>query len=277
MQSVGMKNPTDFTYGPRELTRLLHPAAMCVKAYLRLLDTILKPKNPYKAFYSKNLMALIIGIDDAGRGPVIGPMILAGILIHEKHHPYLLDLGVNDSKLLMPEKRESIAIELIKKFPFHVELTHPNEIDSRTFAGTNLNWIEAIKAANIINNLSKDLEEKIKVIVDCPSPNIRAWHNYLLKHIKNPSIIQLSCEHKADINHPSVSAASIIAKHHRELEMKKLRKLHKIDCGSGYCHDPKTQEFLKGNISHLKDAGIIRKSWETWTKAVAEKEQKKLF
>ena len=103
-------------------------------------------------------MELILGIDDAGRGPVIGPMILAGILIHEKHHPYLLDLDVNDSKLLIPEKRESIAIELIKKFPFHVELTHPNEIDSRTFAGTNLNWIEAIKAANIINHLSKDLE-----------------------------------------------------------------------------------------------------------------------
>jgi len=219
---------------------------------------------------------LIIGIDDAGRGPVIGPMVLAGVLIQEKHHDYLKKLEVKDSKLLLPEKREKIALKLIQKFPFHIEFAYPDEIDMRTKSGVNLNWIEAVKTANIINELTKNLEA-VKVIVDCPSPNIQAWHNYVLKHIKNSEKINLVCEHKADFNHLSVSAASIIAKHHREIEMEKLRKKHNIDCGSGYCLDPKTQEFLKGNLQELKDAGIIRKSWNTWEKVVAEKEQKKLF
>jgi len=213
-------------------------------------------------------MTLILGIDDAGRGPVIGPMVLAGILIHEKHHPYLQELGVKDSKLLIPEKREKLALKLIQKFPFHIELTHPDEIDSRSLAGTNLNWIEAIKSANIINHLTKDLQENIKVIIDCPSPNTQSWHNYLLKYIKNPDIIQLSCEHKADFNHLSVGAASIIAKHHREKEMEKLRKIHNINCGSGYCHDPLTIEFLKGNLKEFESLGIIRKSWGTWGRVV---------
>ncbi len=222
-------------------------------------------------------MALILGIDDAGRGPIIGPMVLAGILIQEKHHPFLKELGVKDSKLLLPEKRKSIALILHKKFPFHIELAYPDEIDIRTKAGTNLNWIEAIKSANIINTLADKIQEKIKVIVDCPSPNLKTWRNYLLKYIKNPDIIQLSCEHKADLNHLSVSAASIIAKNHRDEEIEKLKQQLGIDFGSGYCSDPLTQEFLKTDLTQFESLGIIRKSWNTWTKAVAEKEQKKLF
>jgi len=221
-------------------------------------------------------MALIIGIDDAGRGPVLGPMILAGVLIHEKHHPILSDLGVKDSKLLQPKKRDAIALQLIQKFPFHVEITKANEIDSQIASGINLNWIEAIKSANIINTLAKDLTENIKVIIDCPSPNIPAWHNYVLKNIHSPEKIELSCEHKADANHLSVGAASILAKHHREIEMENLRKLHNINCGSGYCADPQTKKFLQGDIEELESLGIIRKSWATWVKIKREKGQKSL-
>ena len=231
----------------------------------------------------------IIGIDDAGRGPVIGPMVLSGIVIKDNktEDKKLKKLDVKDSKLLQKNKREQIAEHLVKNYNYEINLVSPDEIDSRTFAGTNLNKIEAVKSAQIINNLIKktlkDLKQdnnvnniKFKAIIDCPSPNITAWANYLKTYIEKPGLVKLQCEHKADMNHKIVSAASIIAKQTREIEIEKIKKEFNIDFGSGYCHDPLTSDFLKGDIKHLQEKGIIRKSWYTYTRVIAEKEQKKL-
>ncbi|MGC9309868.1 MAG: ribonuclease HII [Candidatus Nanoarchaeia archaeon] len=216
----------------------------------------------------------LLGIDDAGRGPVIGPMVLAGILIPKEQEEQLKQLGVKDSKLLQPIKRRAIA-EHLKSYQHAIELAFPDEIDARGFAGTNLNKIEAVKAAKIINKLIENYQD-IEVIIDCPSRNIPAWHAYLLKYIKQADKIILKCEHEADFNHPVVSAASIIAKETREQAIAKIKQEHNIEFGSGYCHDPLTSKFLKGDISHLQDKGLIRKSWYTYTKLIAEKEQKEL-
>src|SRR3989344_1857859 len=124
----------------------------------------------------------ILGIDDAGRGPILGPMVLAGVLIEDTDEPNLKKWGVKDSKKLTPIKRREMEKKLKKKFNFHIEMAFPEEIDSRTKLGTNLNRIEAVKAAAIINNLLKDLNEEIRIIIDCPSPNREAWKNYLMKH-----------------------------------------------------------------------------------------------
>ena len=220
---------------------------------------------------------LIIGIDDAGRGPIIGPMVLAGVLIEKENEAELKEWGAKDSKKLTPEKREEIAKKIKEKFRFYFELTTPEEIDSRTGVGTNLNRIEAIKSANIINHFTKNLKEKVKVIIDCPSTNIEAWQNYLQQHIENLDLVELSCEHKADANHISVSAASIIAKTTRDSEIEKLKKEIGIDFGSGYPSDPNTCNFLEKHSQDFEDKGIIRKSWDTWTNVQAKREQKKLF
>ncbi|MFZ5954943.1 MAG: ribonuclease HII [Nanoarchaeota archaeon] len=222
---------------------------------------------------------LIIGIDDAGRGPIIGPMVLAGILIKKSQEERLKNWGVKDSKLLMSKKRTEIAQNLLENFETHVELTSVEEIDSRTKMGTNLNRIEAIKTAKIINFLIEKIQEpvgKIKIIVDCPSTNILDWENYLKKYIDNLDIVQLFVEHKADFNHLSCAAASIVAKHTREIEIAKIKKVLGIDFGSGYCSDPLTQEFLEKNADRFKDLNIIRTSWDTWDKLIAKKEQKAL-
>ena len=174
-------------------------------------------------------MTKIIGIDDAGRGPVIGPMILAGVLINEKDNQFLKKLGAKDSKLLAPKRRKAIKENIKKKFKYHIEKTEPKEIDE----SANLNYLEAIKAAMIINKLTENTNEKIIAIIDCPSININSWCNDVQKLIKKPELIQLICEHKADINHPAVSAASILAKEKREDELVKLKKELKIDFGSG--------------------------------------------
>lgn len=220
---------------------------------------------------------LILGIDDAGRGPVIGPMVLAGCLISEETEKKFKTLGVKDSKQLTQKRREVLA-EKIKEMAetFEVTLAYPEEIDGKNHDGINLNALEAIKMAEVINKINKGYG-KIKVIIDCPSVGIEKWKDFLKTKIDNLSNLEIVCEHKADINYPSVSAASILAKCVREIEMAKLKEKYGNEIGSGYCSDPATYKFLQTHSKTHEDKGIFRKTWSTWKDACAIAEQKRLF
>jgi len=223
----------------------------------------------------------LIGIDDAGRGPLLGPMFLAGVLIKEADQKMLKDLGAKDSKLLVHPERIRLAEE-IKKISIGIEIAEssPQEIDKAVDGGINLNNLEAKKAADIINKLNNQ-KDKIKVILDCPSVNTVAWRKKLLTFIKNKSNLEVICEHKADFNYPVVSAASIIAKVAREDAVAKIKKQFP-DMGSGYPSDPITIGFIKSKGKDLAETGIVRTSWATWKNLFGEKagkkqSQKKLF
>ncbi len=223
---------------------------------------------------------LLLGVDDAGRGPVIGPMVLAGCLVDKKTSAAFKKKGVKDSKQLTRARRESFE-KLIKDKSkgFHSVLIFPNEIDESNLHGLKLNELEAIASAKIINKLNASGEAKdkrIKVIVDCPSPSINKWCDFLKIHIENLSNLEISCEHKADRNHPSVSAASVLAKTERDREVDKLKEEYGEDFGSGYSHDPKTRSFLAKNIKKHDGKGLFRKTWKTWQKAKHDHDQKKL-
>jgi ribonuclease HII len=221
-------------------------------------------------------MQLKLGIDDAGRGPVIGPMVLAGCLIKEEDERYLKKLGVKDSKQLTQRRREFLAEKIKEKAEsFEVVIVYPEEIDKSSSNGVNLNKVEAIACAKIINRINKGFK-KIKVIVDCPSTIIEKWRDYLKTKIDNLSNLEIICEHKADRNHISVSAASILAKTVREKEISKLKELYGDKLGSGYCSDSITQKFLKESAVKYKDKGIFRKSWITWRNVYGDLEQRKL-
>ncbi len=216
----------------------------------------------------------MIGIDDAGRGPVLGPMILTGVLIEdESEESVIKEMGAKDSKLLYPKQRKKIAEQIKKKYTYHYELSTPKEIDDFP----NLNNLEAIKSGIIINTLMKNINEKVRVIIDCPSVNIKAWSDYVFDTIVKKDLIELSCEHKADFNYPVVSAASILAKERREDELKLLKTELEIDFGSGYPADPKTKEFLVKTFGEKKYDALIRKSWSTYKRIVDKMDQKKLF
>ena len=241
---------------------------------------------------------LVLGIDDSGRGPMIGPMILAGCLLDENLEKQFKKLGVKDSKQVTPKKREVLAREIKNKaITFEITITHPDEITARNKVKVNLNDIEAIKAAEIINKISKFIINKInfddyqksgkisevnkgigkvKVILDCPSPNIKAWQAYLEEYIDNRENLDIICEHKADVNHISVSAASILAKSTREFEIGKIKNKIGKDFGSGYSSDPVTCEFLEKNFEQHKNDGIFRETWSTWKNLCNRKTQKKL-
>ena len=171
---------------------------------------------------------------------VISPMILTGFLIDEEEEKDIIEMGVKDSKLLYAKKRKKIADRLREKYTYHYEKAEPNEIDNFP----NLNTLEAIKCGIVINFLMKNLNEKVKVFVDCPSVNTKAWGEQLMNNIVKRELVTLVCEHKADFKYPVVSAASIISKEIREELIQKSKNQFGIDFGSGYPADPKTKEFL---------------------------------
>jgi len=203
-------------------------------------------------------MAIVCGIDEAGRGPIIGPLVICGFLIDEGKEQELIDLGVKDSKLLTPLQREKIAKILEKKYRFKTVTILPKEIDNAVEGkdGLNLNWLEAKKAIEIINWLEPD-----NVILDCPSPNIKAYTEYIHKDLKNKKI-GLLCAHHADRDHPIVGAASIIAKVLRDELIEQLKQKINEDFGSGYVADPKTKKFLEKNWRNFPE--IFRHSWSPY-------------
>ena len=223
---------------------------------------------------------LTLGLDDAGRGPVIGPMILAGCLLKKDVEKELKNLGVKDSKQLTHKRRE--FLEKKKKETaetFEVIVIHPDKIDHAQEQGTKLNELEAQACAKIIDKINKAPynKEKIKVVIDCPSTSIAKWSDYLKQKIKDLSTLEISCEHKADKNNVSVGAASILAKCQREREIKKLKEIYGDKLGSGYTSDPLTIKFLEKFADKHKDKGIFRKTWVTWKNAYNKIGQRKLF
>ena len=216
----------------------------------------------------------IIGIDDAGRGPVLGSMSLAGVMIDdESEQEKIKEMGAKDSKLLSPAQRMRIKNEVQLKYKYKIVESSPKDIDDFP----NLNNLEALKASMIINHLMTDVDEKVKVIVDAPSTNASAWGDYLKGLVIKKDQVEIISEHKADLNYPVVSAASILAKENREKGIRKLKNELDADFGSGYPADPKTKKFLEENWDNPKFEGLIRKSWSTYKKLAAKEKQQELY
>ncbi len=216
----------------------------------------------------------ILGIDESGRGCVIGPMVLCGILINEEGEKELIKLKVKDSKKLTPKRRQELAPEIEKVASHTVILRVPAcKIDANRRKGVNLNQIEAIKMAEIINLLEPD-----KAIIDTPSFNSNKFRDYLWSKLDNKNV-ELVCENFADQNYPVVSAASILAKVDRDQTIEELKKRIGYDFGVGYSHDPRTIEFL--NELAEKNGGqlpiYVRHTWDTAERIMNEHSQLKII
>jgi len=215
----------------------------------------------------------IAGVDDAGRGCVIGPLVVAGVLMPEDKLKLLEQIGVRDSKELTPKRRERLAEE-IRKIAEKIKVVKvpPSEVDRIVFRGVKyrrLNWLEAKVMAQVISELKPEI-----AYVDASDVLEERFKEQILEEI--PAGIEVVSEHDADAKYPIVSAASIIAKTERDKEIQKLRMKYG-DFGSGYPSDPKTREFL---LKCLRERGkypdCVRKSWKT-LRRLAEERQETLF
>ncbi|MFO8015549.1 MAG: ribonuclease HII [Candidatus Woesearchaeota archaeon] len=214
-------------------------------------------------------MVKICGIDEAGRGPVIGPMVLCGVMIRKEDEHKLIDLGVKDSKMLLPARRRGM-VDSIKDAAEKVEvmIAQPSEIDEcLREEGTNLNWLEADHMAIIIDRLKPEM-----TYLDCPSNNMNAFANYVRTKLESKT--EIKCDHKADTKYPVVAAASIIAKVTRDAEIERIKKEVGFDFGSGYPSDPITKRFLEENWD--KHPYIFRHSWSSYSRVAHSNDQRRL-
>ena len=206
-------------------------------------------------------MPTVLGIDEAGRGPCIGPMVIAGVLVDWAGLTRLIELRVRDSKLLSPRRRSWLfdKIKTVAK-NYRIISISPREIDAIiTRPGMNLNWLEASKSAQIINALKPD-----QAIIDCPSPNTKAYRARIEGALKAKTALVV--ENKADFKYPVVAAASILAKVSRDLAIARLRRRYG-NLGSGYPSDPVTKAFMAANWERYPE--LFRHSWACYARLAA--------
>lgn len=214
---------------------------------------------------------LVAGIDEAGRGPCLGPMVLAIALAHKGDEGRLLEIGVRDSKVLAPIERTR-QYKLLRKalLEFGTASIPAEEIDSLRDRKS-LNEIEAMRIGQLLNSLKQKPDV---VYVDCPDIIERAFAKRIKNYISFDPIIY--SEHKADVNYPIVSAASIIAKVERDSAIEELSQKYGF-MGTGYPHDEDTISFIRSWIDKNNCLpNFVRKSWLTNQRLLDEKFQAKL-
>jgi ribonuclease HII len=213
------------------------------------------------------LMVLLAGVDEAGRGCVIGPLVVAGVLIEERRSSDLVDLGVRDSKQLSPRKRETLAAEIkavARKWAyFDLQPWAIDKVVERAQKYKKLNYLEAMAMARVIRDLRPD-----RAYVDPADVVAERYGEQMLKAL--PWKPELVCEKKADVKYPVVSAASILAKVRRDSIVAELREMHG-DFGSGYPSDWRTVEFLESLLGGTDVPPLfVRRSWSTVRRMLRE-------
>lgn len=216
---------------------------------------------------------IIAGADEAGRGAVIGPLVVSMLCISKGREKQLAEIGVRDSKLLNPRKRallfdeiQSIAEE-VRTYKISNE-----EINSAMRSGVSINQLEAMHFARLIDEMRADMG---KVYIDSPDVVAERFGARVSLFSKKPvrvvgaktgpkdARIRIISEHKADTRYPVVSAASIIAKVTRDREMRKIERKLGMKVGSGYPGDKETVKAIKANLRSRVLSPYIREYWKT--------------
>ena len=235
-----------------------------------------------------------IGVDEAGRGPVIGPLVVYGVAIPDKEIQLLADIGVKDSKDLTPKKREEIRQWFLencvdRKWSYSIIQCEPKRIDNSVYHG-GLNNLEAELFAESINglDLGSDIDVNITYV------HVMSMLRGFLENITNVRKLALgdskiSSYHKADENYLIVGMASILAKQARDDAIKSIQRKFEFPIGSGYPSDKVTIQAVKMMIGKAPHEDL-RWSWSTvkrvWhetnnhdmpTRSLASGEQRKLF
>lgn len=194
---------------------------------------------------------LVCGVDEAGRGSMIGPLVVAAIAIEKSKIPELEKIGVKDSKKLSPKTRETLYKKIIKIVDdYQISKATPKQIDLAVNQHK-LNSLESIHMAKVITKLQPSVS-----YVDSCDVNATRFGKEIAKITRS----KIKSYHHADSKFVVVSAASIIAKVTRDKAIASLAKKHPV--GSGYPSDSRTVSFVKNwFLQNGKLPNYVRKSW----------------
>lgn len=201
----------------------------------------------------------ICGVDDAGRGSMLGPLVISGISIEKKNLKKLSSLGVKDSKKLSPKNREILYKKIVELVDdYYIAKISPRSIDS-SVKRHGLNELEAKYMAKVVSKLDSDTS-----YVDSCDVNPVRFGKEISRLSNNHKI---KSYHHADSRFVIVSAASILAKVTRDRAIEKLRKNY--DLGSGYPSDSKTVKFVTSYYKNNNSLPtFVRKSWKPVQKII---------
>ncbi|MEM0026619.1 MAG: ribonuclease HII [Ignisphaera sp.] len=204
---------------------------------------------------------ILAGIDEAGRGPLIGDMFIALVAMENRYLPALQVAGVNDSKKISKTKREQLLpIILSLSSLVIVNRIQPNQIDEY-----NINVLEMNAILDLIRRAQK-LIYIDEVYIDAFTDPGKITEK--VKSVDND--LKIFAEFKADSKYVVVGAASIVAKVLRDKHIESLKAIYG-NFGSGYPSDRKTIEWLKNYYRlHKEIPPIVRRSWATVKKLLHE-------
>jgi len=198
---------------------------------------------------------LVCGVDEAGRGPAIGPMVVAAVSIESRRLRRLRGLGVRSSKDLPPARREELYGEILDVADSHaVTVVRPRTIDAHVRRHA-LNELEADRMAGLISGLMPDV-----AYVDACDVDAARFGRAVAARLSGGCAARIRPYHKADERFAAVSAASIVAKVRRDRAMARLHRSHGV--GSGYPSDPACVGFLVGHAR--QNAAPPRFARATW-------------
>jgi ribonuclease HII len=177
---------------------------------------------------------MLAGVDEAGRGPVLGPLVVAGVAAPSPAK--LRALGAKDSKLLSPAQREEVAARVKAYARWEVRVITADELNRRMGTRT-LNDIEVEAFADVLRALRPS-----RAVVDACDVDEERFGRNIAKLLPQP--FPIASKHEADRTHAVVGAASVVAKVTRDALVRQLEAEVGMPIGSGYPHDPVTVAFL---------------------------------
>ena len=179
---------------------------------------------------------LLLGVDEAGKGPVVGSMFVAGFVVEEEKLYDLAALGVKDSKMLAPARREVLEKKLIALAKSYYVLEVPAQVIDELRQVMTMNDLMVRSFSQVLSKLSAH-----KAILDAADVDAERFGRRVKE--STGTAMEILAEHNADKNHQVVSAASILAKVQRDRSVRTLEASLGCQIGSGYPTDPKTLEF----------------------------------
>ena len=212
-----------------------------------------------------------IGVDEAGRGPAIGPMVVCALSIPIEDRGILTEMGVDDSKNLPRQKRESIHSEIIKisesrGWKIGVINCDAERIDLWMESGT-LNSLEVLAFSDAIEEVAENSLE-YSIFLDACDVDAERFGRNVSSSLTNKGVDwKIFSKHRMDSDDVVTGAASIIAKVNRDWAMDKLSQELGIDLGSGYPSDPKSKTAIEDLCRKALLPGCLRRKWKNVDRA----------
>ncbi len=202
-----------------------------------------------------NLEDVICGVDEAGKGSVLGPMVVAAVGCQAVED--LATLPIRDSKVLRPKQREALYEVLVREFAVSVVSLDAAGIDEAR-SRMSMNDCVARLHARAIAGL-----RPASAYVDACDVNAERYGRRVAGFLDFPC--EIVAEHRADARYKIVGAASVVAKVSRDRAIQELG-VEYGGIGSGYPSDPTTMAFLKDYVrEHGDPPACARTTWKTVT------------